>query len=77
MSTTHDPDISATRAWHADGRIHVLLADGHELSFPADITPRLAAGTPEQRNRIEILPFTLHWPDLDEDIALESILRAS
>lgn len=79
MSTiTHDElDIQARRAWHADGRIHLQLADGREISVPCDITPSLSGATHAQRNHIRILPFSLHWPDLDEDITIETIIRLS
>ena len=73
--TEDEIDIEARRAWHADGRIHLQLADGREVSVPADITPALAAATPAQRNDIRILPYSLHWPDLDEDITIEAIIR--
>jgi uncharacterized protein DUF2442 len=74
-TTLDDLDIEAVRAWHADGRIYLSLADGREISAPADITPALAAASHEQRNNIRILPFSLNWPDIDEDITIESILK--
>ena len=73
--TQDDLDIEASRAWHADGRIHLLLADGREVSVPANITPALSGATTEQRNNIRILPYSLHWPDIDEDITIEAILK--
>jgi hypothetical protein len=38
-------------------------------------SPRLAASTPDQLNHIEISPFGLHWPELDEDLSFEEILH--
>jgi hypothetical protein len=32
-------------------------------------------GTPAQLNNIEISPFGIHWPDLDEDLSFEGLLR--
>ncbi|MEI8285654.1 MAG: DUF2442 domain-containing protein, partial [bacterium] len=37
--------------------------------------PRLTKGTPAQLNAVEISPFGIHWPDLDEDLSFEGLLR--
>jgi transglutaminase-like putative cysteine protease len=58
-----------------DGRIIVALADGRRLDFPADITPRLRAASYSQRNNIQRLSLSLHWPDVDEDITIESLFE--
>jgi hypothetical protein len=55
--------------------LHVVLADGRELSAPLWWYPRLFAATPEQRNRTELMPMGIHWPEIDEDISIASILR--
>jgi hypothetical protein len=72
MSTLVD---SAKRAY-SDGR-HIIVAmeSGIEVRFPVADNPRLAAGTLEQLNRIELSPFGLHWPDLDEDLSFRGSLR--
>lgn len=38
--------------------------------------PRLWHGTPEERNRVEILGdgAYLHWPDVDEDLTVAGLL---
>jgi hypothetical protein len=53
------------------------MANGSEIRFPAAEHPRLAAGTPEQLNHIEISPFGLHWPDLDEDLSFRGLLEGN
>ncbi len=68
-------DIAVTRAWHSAGRIHLQLADGRTVSVRADITPALAEATQEQRKDMRILPFSIHWPGLDEDITIETLLK--
>jgi hypothetical protein len=50
------------------------MASGAEIRFAVAENPRLARGTPEQLNRIEISPFGLHWPDLDEDLSFRGLL---
>lgn len=72
MSTLAD---TAKKAFYRDGSIIVEMHGGVELKFPVKESPRLAVGTPEQLNRIEISPFGLHWPDLDEDLSFEGILQ--
>ena len=51
------------------------MGSGSEIRFPAARNPRLARGTPEQLNRIELSPYGIHWPELDEDLSFEGLLR--
>ncbi len=71
MNTLTDKARSAA---HSNGWIVVLMESGAEIRFPVADNPRLAAGTPEQLNLIEVSPFGLHWPDLDEDLSLRGLL---
>ncbi|HWA85513.1 MAG TPA: DUF2442 domain-containing protein [Opitutus sp.] len=54
--------------------IVVQFESGVEIRFPAARNPRLSRATPEQLNRIELSPFGLHWPDLDEDLSFRGLL---
>ena len=72
MSTLIDTPHSAG---FRDGFIFVVLQSGAELGFPASANPRLAAATPAQLNNIELSPFGLHWPDLDEDLSIRGIAQ--
>lgn len=54
--------------------IVLTMDDGTEVRFPVRDNPRLACGTPAQLANIEISPFGLHWPDLDEDLSFRGIL---
>lgn len=51
------------------------MESGVEVRFPAKENPRLAKGTSAQLNNIEISPFGLHWPDLNEDLSFDGLLR--
>ena len=51
------------------------MNSGVEVRFPAKDNPRLAKGTPTQLNNVEISPFGLHWPDLDEDLSFYGLLN--
>jgi hypothetical protein len=72
MSTLVDSARSAT---YRDGFIVVTMRSGVELRFPVSSNPRLAQGTEEQLRRIEISPFGLHWPDLDEDLSFHGLVE--
>ena len=66
---------SAELAVYRDGHIVVTMRSGAQVQFPVAENPRLARGTEKQLNNIEISPFGLHWPDLDEDLSLRGILQ--
>ena len=51
------------------------MESGVEIRFPAKDNPRLAKGTATQLNNVEISPFGLHWPSLDEDLSFDGLLR--
>ena len=72
MSTLTD---SARSALFRDGQIIIAMESGTEIRFPVAQNPRLAHGTAEQLSRIEISPFGIHWPDLDEDLSFRGLLR--
>ena len=65
----------ALNAWHERGMIFVRFASGHEVSFPTKGNPRLESAAEEDVGCIEISPFGLHWPTLDEDLSFAGILR--
>jgi hypothetical protein len=52
------------------------LADGRTIRVPLAWFPRLAHGTPEERSHWRVIGGGegIHWPDLDEDISVESLL---
>ena len=64
---------TASRAWHQDGFIVIQMESGVEIRFPVAKNPRLVRGTSAQLDRIELSPFGLHWPDLDEDLSFRGL----
>lgn len=62
-----------------DHRLIVDLMDGRTISVPLAWYPRLAAATPEQRARWEKCGggYGIHWPDVDEDLSTEGLLRGA
>ena len=57
----------------------VDLADGRSLSVPLAWFPKLLHATAEQRQRWELAGagFGIHWPELDEDLSSEGLLRGA
>ena len=68
----------AVDAWCDAHSLHVRLADGREIAVPLEWFPRLRDATPGQRARWEAIGggIGLHWPDVDEDISVASLLVA-
>ena len=61
------------RAAVRGGMVVIIMPDGMEMRFPIALNPRLAKGNKTQLNNIEVSPFGLHWPDLDEDISFAGL----
>jgi hypothetical protein len=59
--------------------LRVALADGRKLAVPLEWFPRLRDATPEQRRHWRFIGRGkgIHWPEIDEDISVESLLRLS
>jgi hypothetical protein len=73
-----DDEIEASRPVAAscqNGFLHVRLQDGREIGAPLWWYPRLATADADRLGPIELSPLGLHWPALDEDISVASILK--
>ena len=71
-----DPRAKEVRC--SDSELSVL-ADGRSISVPLAWFPRLLHATAAQRNNFELLGggHGIHWPDIDEDISVEGLLRGA
>lgn len=60
-------------------QLTVSLFDGRTIAVPLAWYPRLADATPAQRRNFEISGggYGIHWPDLDEDLSTEGLLRGA
>ncbi len=58
-----------------DDSLTVRLQDGRVLRAPLWWYPRLMRASGEARARVELSPMGVHWPEIDEDISIASILR--
>jgi len=72
MNTLAD---TAKKVSYSAPDIVIKMVSGVEIRFPAMENPRLAKGTPSQLMNVEVSPYGLHWPDLDEDLSFEGLLR--
>ena len=54
----------------------VEISDGRTISVPLVWYPRLVHATPQELDNWELLAKGrhIHWPDLDEDLSVESLL---
>lgn len=57
--------------------LRVTLKDSRIISVPLTWYPRLLNATPEQRKNWKVAGggYGIHWPDLDEDLSTDGLLR--
>ena len=57
----------------------VGLKDGRRISVPLAWYPRLADASPNARSNWRVCGggYGIHWPDLDEDLSTEGLLRGA
>jgi hypothetical protein len=60
----------------SDDTLTVDLADGRAIAVPLAWFPRLLNGTAPERSNFRLIGggAGIHWPDLDEDIRVASLL---
>ena len=56
-------------------RLTVELVDGFTFTVPLTVYPTLQLATDEERNAMEVLPYSLHWEALDCDLGIEGLLQ--
>ena len=74
MSTSSTLADSPARVESKRGYVVVHMKNGRVIRFRASLNPRLAKATPAQLARVDVSPFGLHWPDLDEDLSFRGLL---
>lgn len=78
MSTSAAERIAlATEVTFGSDDMTVILADGRKLSIPLAWFPRLAKASSAALSNYQLLGDGegIHWPDLDEDISVDGLLR--
>jgi hypothetical protein len=71
MNTSTD-NLKSAR--HEAGQMIITLQSGVCITFPTKGNKRLENASDEQLNNIEVSPFGLHWPDIDEDLSLRGVI---
>jgi len=71
------PRAVSARYDQREARIVVLLSNGLDLGVPIAMAQGLAGGKASELSEIEITPtgLGLHWPKLDADLYLPSLLQ--
>lgn len=80
MSTlAHKTDERVEAVRFTRDALVVDLRDGRSISVPLSWYPRLLKATPKQRSLWEICGggYGIHWPDIDEDLNTEGLLRGA
>jgi hypothetical protein len=80
MSTSELKPGEAVRDVHfSEDTLSVDLIDGRTITVPLVWYPRLLDATPEQRRNWRIIGagYGIHWPDVDEDLSSEGLLRGA
>jgi hypothetical protein len=69
------PPVIVTASVSEDA-LTVALADGRTVSVPLAWFPRLLKGSEQERSNLRLIGngSGIHWPELDEDISVESLL---
>jgi Protein of unknown function (DUF2442) len=76
ISGTEIREAFAQGVTASDEALIVDLTDARTITVPLAWFPRLVHGTPANRANWRIIGggAGIHWPDLDEDISVESLL---
>ncbi len=77
--SVHSPTaVLALNVRFTDDALIVALSDGRGISAPLEWFPRLRDATPKQRKNWRLIAkgIGIHWEDVDEDIAVSTLLSA-
>jgi len=63
----------------SEDTLTVDLMDGRTISVPLVWYPRLFSGTSKQQSNWKVCAagYGIHWPELDEDLSTEGLLRGA
>ena len=78
-SLAHKKDERVEAVYFARDSLIVDLMDGRTISVFLSWYPRLLKATPKERANWEIGGggYGIHWPDVDEDLSTEGLLRGA
>lgn len=78
LNITSPTSILAVDVRFTEDALLLSLSDGREISVPLEWFPRLRNATAEQRSKWRFIArgIGIHWEEIDEDIAVSTLLRA-
>ncbi len=78
-TTTKAIDERVADVTFTEDEIRVTLMDGRTISAPLAWYPRLLHATKKRRRnwRTCAADYGIHWPDIDEDLSTEGLLRGA
>lgn len=75
MNTENTDQYLPTKVVIKDNQVIVSLADGNVVSNPLDWHPWLKDADPKKLENVELSLFSVWWPDLDEGLDIEGMMR--
>ena len=77
LALTADERVKDVR--FSEDALSVNLFDGRTITVPLAWYPRLLNATEKQRSNWHICGggYGIHWPDIDEDVSTEGLLRGA
>jgi hypothetical protein len=72
MSEQNDQVASVT---FEDAMVYLRLTDGRVVGNPLDWHPWLASATSAQRANVELYELSVYFPDLDEGLDVEEMIK--
>jgi hypothetical protein len=58
-----------------DDMVYLLLADGRTIGNPIHWHPWLLNATPDQRANVEFYELSAYWPDLDDGLDVDEMMK--
>ena len=77
MTSSAASSVRATKVQVGRTHLSVSLNDGRSVRVPIARFPRLASGSPEQRQHWRLIGrgVGIRWEEMDEDLSVEGLLR--
>ncbi len=78
-SSAPNPGERVKAVRFTDEKLTVDLEDGRTITVPLAWYPRLLRASPSQRANWQIAGggFGIHWPEVEEDLSTEGLLRGA
>jgi len=78
-SSAHRPGERILDIQFSDDALTAQLADGRAITVPLAWYPRLLHASEQERRNWQLAGggFGVHWPDVDEDLSSEGMLRGA